>query len=101
MQIIQVSPSNTKQPPKNEPFSDASSSYWAPRWSWARYSDLDVDFSTLSEEEREKMRFSLQDVLGGKAEEVRDNTSRQQIAYHRRDLALADWWIRYTNSKDN
>ncbi|KFY01714.1 hypothetical protein V490_00788 [Pseudogymnoascus sp. VKM F-3557] len=58
------SSSSSKQKAKAEPFSDASSSYWPTGWSWARYSDPDEDFSTLSEEEMEKMRNGLQEVLG-------------------------------------
>lgn len=48
----------------NERFSDSSSSYWPQGWNWARYSDPDADFSTLSEEEQNKMRNGLQQVLG-------------------------------------
>ncbi|KFY11917.1 hypothetical protein V491_06996 [Pseudogymnoascus sp. VKM F-3775] len=56
--------SDSKRKSDNGPFSDASSSYWPEGWSWARYSDPEVDFSTLSEEEKDKMRQGLQEMLG-------------------------------------
>lgn len=49
---------------QGEPFSDASSSYWPEGWNWARFSDPDADFFALSEEDRERMRQGLQEVLG-------------------------------------
>lgn len=56
--------SDSKRKSDNEPFSDSPSSYWPEGWSWARYSNPEVDFSTLSEGEKDKMRRGLQEVLG-------------------------------------
>ncbi|KFY11498.1 hypothetical protein V492_04424 [Pseudogymnoascus sp. VKM F-4246] len=75
---IAQSPGN-KQKSDDERFSDASSSYWPEGWSWARYSDPDVDFSTLSEEEKEKMRNGLQEVLG-------DDGTRKMSLYLRQKM---------------
>lgn len=67
----------SKRKSDDEPFSDASSSYWPDGWSWARYSDPEVDFSTLSEAEKDKMRNGLQEVLG-------DDGMRRMSLYMRR-----------------
>ncbi|OAA71051.1 hypothetical protein LEL_09642 [Akanthomyces lecanii RCEF 1005] len=54
-----------KQPkPKEEPYSDATSSYWAPGWNWARWSHPELDFGDTDPEEIEKMRLGLLEVLG-------------------------------------
>ncbi|KAK2591098.1 hypothetical protein QQS21_011209 [Conoideocrella luteorostrata] len=48
----------------DEPYSDASSSYWPEGWGWERYTHPDEDASSLTEEEQEKIRNGLRDVLG-------------------------------------
>lgn len=50
--------------PKEEPYSDATSSYWAPGWNWARWSHPELDFGDTAPDEIEKMRLGLLDVLG-------------------------------------
>lgn len=50
--------------PKQEPYSDATSAYWAPGWDWERWSHPEVEFGDTSPEEIEKMRQGIMDVLG-------------------------------------
>ncbi|TQV95051.1 hypothetical protein IF1G_06038 [Cordyceps javanica] len=50
--------------PKEDPYSDAISSYWAPGWDWARWSDPELDFGDTEPEEIEKMRLGILEVLG-------------------------------------
>ena len=50
--------------PKEEPYSDATGSYWAPGWNWARWSHPELDFGDTDPEEIEKMRLGLLEVLG-------------------------------------
>ncbi|KAJ3492178.1 hypothetical protein NLG97_g5460 [Lecanicillium saksenae] len=49
---------------KLEPYSDASSSYWAPGWNWERWSHPELDFGDTSAQEIEKMRLGILEVLG-------------------------------------
>ncbi|KAJ6779624.1 hypothetical protein PWT90_05638 [Aphanocladium album] len=49
---------------KKEPYSDASSSYWAPGWNWERWSHPEVEFDETSREEIDKMRLGILEVLG-------------------------------------
>ncbi|KAK2595261.1 hypothetical protein QQS21_007048 [Conoideocrella luteorostrata] len=75
-------PQPLKSGQDNEPFSDASSSYWPEGWNWARYSDPEVDFADLSEEEMDKMRNGLREVLG-------DDGMRRLTVYLRQNRR--DW----------
>lgn len=54
----------TQRKPEEEPYSDATSSYWAPGWNWARWSHPELNFDDTAPEEIEKMRLGLLDVLG-------------------------------------
>lgn len=61
----------------DEPFSDASSTYWPEGWNWARLSDPEANLAALSEDEKIRMFNGLKEVLG------EDGVSRLSV-YRRR-----------------
>lgn len=61
--------------------------YWPEGWGWERYSYPDVDFTTLSEDERAKMLNDLRQVLGDNG--MRSlSVFRRQITREWRDKRL-------------
>ncbi|KAK2873337.1 hypothetical protein FQN49_002433 [Arthroderma sp. PD_2] len=64
MSLNTIQSSDSKDRLADEPFSDASSSYWPEGWNWARFSDPDTNIMALPEDERMKMSTGLKEVLG-------------------------------------
>ncbi|KAF3482060.1 uncharacterized protein GIQ15_04819 [Arthroderma uncinatum] len=81
-------PSGSKGASVNEPFSDASSSYWSEGWNWARFSDPDANIMALPEDERTKMMSGLKEILG------EEGVRRMHIYIRRKRERLEDKKLR-------